>query len=529
MQDLCFSYNHWVLRFQFSIAGFFDKFNQVRNQAIAILQSITTSKEATKDPRLSMVKNLIERIGGLMTVHVTNLQNRLLAAALEEVDTVIPYLKNTQLISLSAWTSDPASYAKTSQGVTIFADPSENTALIYLDSFWNPERWTMIASYIGNISCDANECLSTDVLWNHALEQIEKLANRIEMDCLYIHHAIDQLFLNRLPWTLPMLSHLELTVNAIRSQYPNILGTVQDNINLLFRQPITYLAVHPNCIKNPTPTECAFMEIQTLLPILLTADRFTLNRVTRLPTFHAGLFSNTWTDIDSDVKYFLSNGQLRFKVTFDMYQCLATGTYDCHICYFTAQPQLPTDSCERALLEGAPTADLYNICPSRQLSGVERAYLVNSSWVFADATPGHIIETCEASTRTLQLPETGIITFDPKCSYKTVDTPIHLQTSFSRSQVEQIAFSLLSNMWQTNGTVTRHLRDYIYHYFIPTTSAAVLLFFIVLSLIYQQVRLRRARLRRQRRAFLMQARNVSVPPASPVQPAIQYAPGIRFL
>jgi hypothetical protein len=531
IKDLCFSYNHWVLRFQFSLAEFFDRFNEARNKAIVILQKIIQVKNASKDPRLEQIQTLLDRIGGSMTIHLTNLQNRLLTAALEKSDTIIPYLKKDELISFNAWTSDPNSYAKTTSGTTIFADPSENTAIIYLDTFWSPLRWKIIETYIENISCTDDACLSTDIQWAFALQQFELVSNRIEMDCISINHVVDQLFFNRLPWTLPLLTHLELTINAIRTQYPSITGTVQDNINLLFRHPVTYLAVHPKCVRNPIPEECDFVEIQTLFPVLLHADKFALKQITKLPTFHPGIFTNSWIEVDSDLKYFLSNEQSRFKVTPDMYNCLEFGQYDCQLCYFSSQPQLPINECEQAMLEGAPTTRLEEICPTTSLPGVEQAYLVNNSWAFADATPGHITETCGAQTRTITLPPTGIITFDPQCVYRTVDTPIHLQTSFSHSRVEQIAFGILSNLWRSNGTLTGHLRDYIYHYLIPTSSAIVILILIVITLVVQRINLQRARRQRRRNAFLMRARPRARAPSPQqvnLQP-IEYNPGIRFV
>jgi hypothetical protein len=307
--------------------------------------------------------------------------------------------------------------------------------------------------------------------------------------------AVDRILQNQIPQEILAIVELEATLSGLDSSNENRLSqkkrVLTKNTALHTLQTLPLTSTINIC---PTSTSCTTHTF-TFLPLIMEETRFHLNQILTLPVSASRSYGKKdWKKIKDAPKFLLQQPSKVIPIYTTLeesMECKTTPTsHPCDICTYL-QINTVHDPCA---VEISNEVTMFNYCQLEKTPEPKEQSirLDNRRFGFTDPDSGTIVQTCQERKIVKVIPPSGVITFNPSCSYEMVDGPIQEKPFgvpikfFDDIRKEQIPHLIheLSDLHE-------HFKNHGPIYIITTVSAVG--FTIISIIIYCLVKWRRTR------------------------------------
>jgi hypothetical protein len=167
-------------------------------------------------------------------------------------------------------------------------------------------------------------------------------------------------------------------------------------------------------IYGPCKSEKCVLQFLLFVPITSNHELYTLIEIENLPFTKKGIITNDWKRVTLPFKHVVSGDHKTYDYeSFDCFHDLWRNSRPCELCKFTDKSS--HDECVETIIE---KKILGSKCEYENAEPDDIAIQVdNDDFLYADRTPGVLKETCDTEERSINLPQTGRIRFDPSCTY----------------------------------------------------------------------------------------------------------------
>lgn len=268
------------------------------------------------------------------------------------------------------------------------------------------------------------------------------------------------------------------TLNDIAREVSNQGYNVQ--MARLLAQVSTYPLTYPvtgTCDKEPCP-----LKLILFIPIQDEKDKYQEKTVHPLPTLHNGIMMKDWHKLKLPQEKFLYSTKKAIALKGHSTDCIPSlSEKDCALCMFEDTTRPASDPCLNAI---AQNLEPWDLCPFEKIRNPTDTIvkIAERQWAYADDTPGHLTETCNQTSKTIELPTTGMLTLKPSCEYQISNNPI----STEEIRADGITIQEITDYPSANSTkevpsVENHLKENFLIY-ITTLGSVVLLLIIAWAL-----------------------------------------------
>jgi hypothetical protein len=235
---------------------------------------------------------------------------------------------------------------------------------------------------------------------------------------------IQQLRDGKLP--IGLYDQIELTLIATHIKRIFHLPTVDTTDGIISRMELQRLT---KTMRVKDCTDNCRLDIFTILPLITADNEFVLKEIMTLPKAESAYIgSPKWKQIVPSKFRVLTNSKDIFKIDqFDDLQCLSNvqdNVDSCQICFTEELTNNKLNECEQALISS--DRSIHAACSVEEIKDPQDQIvrIFENKWAFVDSTPGTLTEECPMMPQiTYNLPYTGVITFNPNCSYNLVNGP----------------------------------------------------------------------------------------------------------
>lgn len=279
---------------------------------------------------------------------------------------------------------------------------------------------------------------------------------------------LDKLNQNKLPNSAFDLNALDKELDLICNQ-PDAALNKEELLYALQEGRFTF--PYKSC-----PPEPCNLEVYLTIPILKTDYQYEHGKVFSVPTFHKGVLFNDWKQIKPTVSEFLKRNASIIPTSVDEIDCQEfKGELPCSLCIKPSFKYKPVGQCLKDIIKGN---DPWVHCPSSKLqqSADETVRLNSTTWLYSDAHPGSVVETCGTMVpRKHSLHNSGLLTTKPGCAYTISNGPWQQEEFNSPSvtiidtQNDELRESFLEDGLE-NSVLGVHLKDNSFSYFIALLS-----------------------------------------------------------